>query len=73
MPWFIVVLISVAISAVAYMIMPHPTQKPAAVQDAVAPTADAGIPIPVIFGTMTIAGTNVLWWGDKSLHTYTVN
>lgn len=30
------------------------------------PTADAGRPVPVIFGTVLIKGPNVVWYGDLS-------
>lgn len=40
--------------------------KPDAVQDLEDPTADAGRPIPVAFGTIMIKGLNVLHFGDKS-------
>jgi hypothetical protein len=33
------------------------------------PTADAGRPVPVVFGTVTVKGLNVLWYGDKSKQT----
>ncbi len=29
-----------------------------------APTAEEGIPIPVLFGTKRIKGPNVVWYGD---------
>jgi hypothetical protein len=73
LPWFLVLLVSVAIDVVAYLIMPKVSSKSTAAQDAQAPTASAGTPIPVVFGTITVKGTNVLWWGDKSTHTYQVD
>lgn len=48
------------------LLLPKPARnKPDSVQDFEDPTADAGRPIPVVFGTMTVKGTNVLWYGDK--------
>lgn len=44
--------------------------KPDALKDLENPTAEAGRPIPVVFGTITVKGLNVLWYGDKSLRTY---
>ncbi len=66
--WFAVQLaIAVAISVVAYALTPKPkTAKPAASRDLDNPTADAGRPIPVVFGTVTVKGGNVLWFGDKN-------
>ncbi len=72
--WLIALAIAVVIDVVAYLIMPRPkAPKPPSVQDEVAPTADAGRPIPVVFGEITVQGVNVLWVGDKSTHTYLVN
>jgi hypothetical protein len=28
------------------------------------PVAEEGRPIPVVFGTVTVTGANVLWYGD---------
>ncbi len=68
MPWFIPLLVSLAITVVAYLIMPKPKgPKPGAVTDMDDPTADAGRPMPVLFGDMTVKGLNVLWFGDKSI------
>lgn len=46
---------------------PKPPQpKPAALQDFEVPVAEEGRPIPVVFGTVTLTGANVLWYGDLS-------
>ena len=56
------------LGAVAYLIMPQPKrEKPPEVQDMDNPTADAGRPIPVVFGTVTVKGLNVVWYGDKNI------
>jgi hypothetical protein len=69
--WFIVVAIAVAVAAVALVLMPRPkTPKPDAMNDLENPTAEAGRPIPVVFGTITVKGVNVLWFGDKDSRTY---
>lgn len=66
-------LISLAVSAVAYVITPKPkAPKPPAVQQAENPTAEAGKPIPVIFGTITIQETNVLWSGESTYSEYEI-
>ena len=71
--WWVVALISIAIQIVAYIIMPKPKPpKPEAAQDLKNPTAEAGRPIPVAFGTLTIKGVNILWFGEKSIRTYKV-
>lgn len=43
--------------------------KPEALKDLESPTAEAGRPIPVVFGTITVKGLNVLWYGEKSFTT----
>lgn len=71
--WLIPLLISLAISAASYLITPKPkAPKPPAVQQADAPTADAGKPIPVIFGTITVTELNVLWFGESTYRQYDV-
>lgn len=73
MAWFIPFLISLAMMVIAYLIMPKPKQpKPPETKDLEDPTAEAGRPIPVLFGTMTIKGLNCLWFGDKGYHKYKV-
>jgi hypothetical protein len=69
--WFVVVAIAIAVAALSIVLMPRPAQKrPDATQDLENPTADAGRPIPVVFGTLMVTGLNVLWYGDKGSRTY---
>lgn len=73
MAWWVAALVAVAINIIAYVITPKPkAPKPEAARDAEAPTAEAGKPIPVVFGTITVKGLNVLWYGDTSMNTYEV-
>lgn len=73
MAFFVALGISLAISIISYLIMPKPkAPKPEAAKDLEDPTAEAGRPIPVVFGTMTVKGLNVLWFGDKGKRTYKV-
>jgi hypothetical protein len=65
--WFIWLLVGLLLSVAAYLLMPQPkAQKPAATSDMDTPTAEAGRPVPVVFGTITIKGSNILWYGEKS-------
>lgn len=74
MAWFIPFLIGLALNVVAYMLMPKPkAAKPEAAKDMDNPVAEAGKPIPVVFGTVTVKGLNILWYGDKSIYTYQIN
>ena len=67
MAWFVQLLIGLALNIIAYLIMPKPkAPQPPEVQDLNDPTAEAGRPVPVLFGTMTIKGLNILWSGEKS-------
>lgn len=64
--WFLQLLIGVAISVIGYMIMPKPKPpKPPAVRDMENPTAEAGRPIPVVFGTVTVMGANIIDYREK--------
>ena len=65
--------IAVIISLIAYAIMPKPKpQKPPETSDLESPTAEAGRPVPVVFGTITVKGLNVLWFGEKNKYEYQV-
>ena len=71
--WFIPLLITLALQIVAYILMPKPkAPKPEAAKDLENPSAEAGRPIPVVFGTATVKGVNILWFGEKSIRTYKV-
>ena len=65
---FIYFVISVAISLI--MAPRPPKVKPPAFQDFESPTADEDRPIPVVFGTVTITGSNVVWYGDSAVIAY---
>ena len=72
--WFLALLIGLALNIIAYLLMPRPkTDKPEAAKDLEDPTAEAGRPIPVVFGTITVKGLNVLWFGDKNMRTHKVD
>lgn len=76
MGWFVQLVIAIVMLAVSYLIAPRPKSSsgpPATAQELDDPTADAGAPIPVVFGTITIKSPNVLWFGQKSIKTYSVD
>ena len=62
-------LISVVLSVVAYALQPRPKQQKQRITDQRRefdnPTSSAGRPMPVVFGTMTILGPNVLHAPNK--------
>lgn len=66
MVFFLNLLIALALMVVAYLIMPKPKQQSPETEDMDDPVAEAGKPLPVLFGTKTVKGLNALWFGDKS-------
>lgn len=73
MAFWIPFLIAMALTIVSYLIMPKPKQpQPAATRDLEAPTADASRPLPVVFGTLTVKGLNVMWYGELQQRTQQV-
>lgn len=73
MAWWLIVVAAVASVAISLLLAPKiKTPKPEAAKDLEDPTAEAGRPVPVVFGTVTIKGLNLLWYGDKSQRTYKV-
>ena len=72
--FFIQLLVGVTLMVISYLITPKPKrEKPEPARDLELPTAEAGRPVPVVFGTMTVKGGNVLWRGDRRKREYTVN
>lgn len=64
MPWFVWLIIAIALDVIAYLIAPKPKSQDPTIQTITAPVVDAGIPIPVIFGTITVQSPNILWYGE---------
>lgn len=60
--YYIVVLIAAAYLSVALAPKPSPP-KPASLEDFDVPTAEQGREIAVVFGTVTVTGPNVIWYG----------
>lgn len=74
MAWIVSLLIGIALSVVSYLIAPKPkAPKPEAAKDLEDPTAEAGRPVPVAFGSIMVKGGNVLWFGEKKIKTYQVS
>lgn len=68
---FVAIGLAVASVVLSLLLMPKPkTPKPDAAKDLDDPVAEAGKPIPVVFGTITVKGLNVLAFMDKQIHTY---
>ncbi len=74
LPILVLLAITVALAVLNYLLMPKPkAPKPEEVKDLEDPTSEAGRPIPVVFGTITVKGLNCLWYGDKGKRTYKVD
>ncbi len=74
MELIVAIVVSLVLNIVAALLAPKAKQpKPEAAQEMEDPTADAGRPLPVVFGTVTVKGPNVLWFGDKSVLEYEVD
>lgn len=57
--------IALAVVAIVVAVLPKPPeQKAPSVTDFEVPTAEEGRPIPVVFGVVTVTGSNVVWYGD---------
>ena len=65
MAFFLQLIIGLAMMVVSYLIMPKPKTPKQEFTEAEGPTASAGIPVTVLFGTKTIKAPNCLWYGDK--------
>lgn len=65
MAFFLSLLIGVALMVVSYLLTPKPKQPQREIEQGEKPTAEAGRPVEVLFGTLTIKAPNCLWFGDK--------
>jgi hypothetical protein len=59
------IIIAVASYFLNLVLAPKPQNaKPASLEDFDIPTAEEGIEIPVVFGTVSVKNPNVMWYGD---------
>ena len=69
--WWLGLIISVVLNVISYLLTPKPKQsRPTFTTDMENPTAEAGRPLPVIFGTVMLKSPNVLWYGEKATNEY---
>jgi hypothetical protein len=72
-PFLIQLAIGVGLQILGYLLMGKPKgPKPDEVKDLENPTAEAGRPIPVVFGEVEVTGVNIIYFGDKSTKTFEV-
>lgn len=70
LPFLARLAIGIAFQVLGYLLGPRQkAEKPPAVSDIDDPTAEAGRPIPVIFGSVTISSLNNLGFWDKAIST----
>lgn len=65
MGFFLSLIIGIGLQILGYLLMPKPKQDRTKTSESNEPTAEAGKPIPVLFGTKMIKSPNTMWWGDK--------
>ncbi len=62
-------LVSIVLAVVSYALQPRPKMPtPAAATEMDNPTASAGTPLPVVFGTVTVKSSNFLGYWAKEIH-----
>lgn len=64
--WDTVIYLLVA-ALISYALAPKPPNvgaKPASLEDFDVPTAEQGREVAVVFGTVTVTGPNVIWYGN---------
>lgn len=58
-------------TVVSYALRPKPqvpnAPRPAGLNEFQVPTASAGRPVPVLFGTRWLKGANVVWYGNLGI------
>jgi len=62
--FFLVLLLFIATTVIGMLLAPKTKTHPGALGDFNFPTAQEGRAIPVVGGTVKIAGGNTTWWGD---------
>lgn len=66
LPFIAQLLIGIALQVIGFLLTPKPkAPKPPAAKDLENPTAEAGRPIPVVFGSLTISSVNNLGYWEK--------
>lgn len=75
MPSFLIqLLVGLALQVLGYLLIPKPKgPKPEDVKDLENPTAEAGRPIPVVFGQLEVTGVNIILFSEKVTKTFKVN
>lgn len=68
LPVFLQIGLAVAMLVVSYLLAPKPKgPKPPSVDEIDNPTAEAGKPIPKVFGSIMLTSPNLIMYADKSI------
>lgn len=74
MAFWVPFLIALTLNVASFLLTPNPKQeKPPEVQDLESPTAAAGVPMAVVFGSPRLKSPNNLFYTDKRLREYEVS
>lgn len=75
LPIFTQIIIALVMMAVSYALMPRPKQpKPDSMKERMEnPTAEAGLEIPLVVGTVLIESPNVLHFTQKATETQEID
>lgn len=73
MNFLIQLVVALVLVVVSVVLTPQAKQQKAEIRELEDPTADAGREIPVVFGTISVKDSNVLWFGEKTTRSYTVD
>lgn len=73
MNFVVQLVVALVLMLVSFLLTPKPKQASNTDTNSMDdPKASAGSPVKIVFGTVTIKDPNVLWYGDKSTHTFKV-
>ncbi len=68
MQFLIQIIVALGLMILGYLLAPKPPgPKRPELEDFKSPTSEAGRPLPVVFGTVTITGANAMWAGDRAI------
>lgn len=75
LPFLATLLVTLAMNVAAYVLMPRarPDSPASTKEKQETPIADAGVPVPVIFGEVDIRAPNCLGYWDKAVNSYDVD
>lgn len=73
MNFLIQLVVALVLVVISVVITPKVKQAKPEIRELEDPTADAGREIPVVFGTISVKDSNVLWFGEKTTKSYTVD